>query len=29
VAILGYYHARKTLESVRMDGLSSIAALKA
>ena len=29
VAILGYYHARKTLESVRMEGLSSIAALKA
>ena len=29
VAILGYYHAKKTLESVRMEGLSSIAALKA
>jgi PAS domain S-box-containing protein len=29
VAILGYYHARKTLESVRMEGLRSIAVLKA
>jgi PAS domain S-box-containing protein len=29
VAILGYYHARKTLESVRMEGLRSIAGLKA
>jgi len=29
VALLGYYHARKTLESVRMEGLRSIAALKA
>ena len=29
VAILGYYHARKALESVRMEGLRSIAVLKA
>ncbi len=29
VAILGYYHARKTLESLRMEGLRSIAVLKA
>jgi PAS domain S-box-containing protein len=29
VAILGYYHARNTLESVRMEGLRSIAVLKA
>jgi PAS domain S-box-containing protein len=29
VAILGYYHAKKTLESVRMEGLRSIAVLKA
>jgi PAS domain S-box-containing protein len=29
VAVLGYYHARKTLESVRMEGLRSIAVLKA
>ncbi len=29
VGILGYYHARKTLESLRMEGLRSIATLKA
>lgn len=29
VVIFGYYHARQTLESVRMEGLRSIAALKA
>jgi PAS domain S-box-containing protein len=29
VAVLGYYHARKTLESVRMEALRSIAVLKA
>ena len=29
VGILGYYHARKTLESARMEGLRSIATLKA
>jgi PAS domain S-box-containing protein len=29
VAVLGYYHARKALESVRMEGLRSIAVLKA
>jgi PAS domain S-box-containing protein len=29
VAIVGYYHARKALESVRMEGLRSIAVLKA
>jgi PAS domain S-box-containing protein len=29
VGMLGYYHARKTLVSVRMEGLSSIAVLKA
>ena len=29
VGMLGYYHARKTLESLRMEGLRSIAVLKA
>ncbi len=29
VAVVGYYHAKKTLESLRMEGLRSIAVLKA